>query len=98
MCARVTVRNGGSSMALSSRSLGRSFTLVAILLLLSCGLAQSQDVEGTWRLVMRKLQDGTTQTPPAVQGAATWHNGLRHLIVGGYTSEGKLICLSLISN
>ena len=68
----------------------RSCLLVAVLLLLTFGLAQAQEIEGTWKLVMRKLQDGTTQTPPAVQGAATWHNGLRSLIVDGYLPEGKL--------
>lgn len=76
----------------------RSCLLVAVLLLLTFGTAQAQEIEGTWKLVMRKLQDGTTQTPPAVQGAATWHNGLRSLIVDGYLPEGKLWCLSLISS
>lgn len=76
----------------------RTCLLVAVLLLLTFGLAQAQEIEGTWKLVMRKLHDGTAQTPPAVQGAATWHNGLRSLIVDGYLPEGKLWCLSLISS
>jgi hypothetical protein len=76
----------------------RSCLLVAVLLLLTCGLAQAQELEGTWKLVMRKLQDGTIQTPPTIQGAATWHNGLRNLVVDGHTPEGKLWSFSIISN
>jgi hypothetical protein len=72
----------------------RSCLLVAVLLLLTCGLAQAQELEGTWKLVMRKLQDGSTQTPPAIQGAVTWHNGS----VDGHTPEGKLWSFSIISN
>jgi hypothetical protein len=75
----------------------RRWLVVTVVLLLTCGVAQAQEIEGTWKLVMRKLQDGT-QTPPAVQGAATWHGGLRSLIVDGYLPEGKLWCLSLISS
>jgi hypothetical protein len=75
-----------------------SCLLVAVMLQLTCGLAQAQELEGTWKLVMRKFQDGTTQTPPAIQGAATWHNGLRHAIVDGHTPEGKLWSFSIISN
>ena len=76
----------------------RSCWLVAVVLLLTCGVAQAQEIEGSYKLVMRKLQDGTTQAPPAVQGAATFHSGLRSLIVDGYLPEGKLWCLSLISS
>jgi hypothetical protein len=55
--------------------------LVAVLVLLSSGIAQAQEIEGTWRLVMRKLPDGKTQVPPAIQGAYTVHNGLQNLNV-----------------
>ena len=72
--------------------------LASFLLLLFCGVAQAQQFEGTWKLVMRKLPDGATQTPPAVQGAATLHNGLRNLVVEGRTPEGKPWSFSLISN
>jgi len=48
-------------------------------------------LEGTWKLVMRKLADGTTQVPPAVQGAAAWHSGLRSLVVLWHTPEGKSV-------
>ena len=68
----------------------RSAALIASLLLpLFCSLAHAQDIDGTWKLVMRKLPDGPTQVPPAVQGVATWHSGLRSLIVFGHTPEGK---------
>ena len=47
----------------------RACWLVAALVLLSCGLAQAQEFEGAWKLTMRKLTNGTTLIPPAVQGA-----------------------------
>jgi hypothetical protein len=46
--------------------LRRSFWFAVALLLMSYGIAQADELEGTWRLVTRKLPDGTTQTPPAV--------------------------------
>jgi hypothetical protein len=63
--------------------------IAALLLPLFCSLAHAQELEGTWKLVMRKLPDGTTQVPPAVQGVATWHSGLRSLVVFWHTAEGK---------
>jgi hypothetical protein len=53
--------------------LGRSFWFAVALLLMGCGIAQAQELESTWKLAMRKLPDGTTMVPPAVQGAITWH-------------------------
>jgi hypothetical protein len=55
-------------------------------------------LEGTWKLVMRKLADGTTVAPPTAQGNATYRDGLRSLIVIGSTPAGKPWCLSLVSN
>jgi hypothetical protein len=46
--------------------LGHNFCFAIALLLLGCGIAQAQELEGSWRLAMRKLPDGTTQVPPAV--------------------------------
>src|SRR5262249_47236786 len=54
--------------------------IAALLLPLFCSLAHAQELEGTWKLVMRKLSDGTTQVPPAIRGAATGHNGRKNLI------------------
>jgi hypothetical protein len=71
--------------------------LVAVLVLLSSGIAQAQEIEGTWRLVMRKLPDGKTQVPPAIQGAYTVHNGLQNLNVFWRTPEGKPASYSRIS-
>jgi hypothetical protein len=77
--------------------LGRTISLVSLLLLLFCGLAQAQEIEGAWKLAMRKLPDGTTQVPPSVQGAVTWHNGLVMRIVLWHTPAGKLTSFSGVS-
>lgn len=71
--------------------------LVAVLVLLSSGIAQAQEIEGTWRLVMRKLPDGKTQVPPMILGAYTAHNGLQNLNVFWRTPEGKPASFSRIS-
>src|SRR5215471_7762520 len=65
--------------------------VVALVTAFVLGVASqaSAQIEGAWKLVMRELPDGTTQVPPAVQGVATWHSGLRSLIVFGHTAEGK---------
>jgi hypothetical protein len=54
-------------------------------------------LEGTWKLVMRKLPDGTTQVPPAVLVAYTAHNGLQNLNVFWHTADGKPASFSRIS-
>ena len=61
------------------------------------GIAQAQELEGTWRLVMRKLPDGTTQAPPAVLGAYTTYKGLQNLNVFWHTPGGKPAFFSRIS-
>lgn len=76
---------------------GWAILLASFLLLLCCGLAHAQDIDGTWKLVMRKLPDGTTQAPPAVLGAYTIHNGLQNLNVFWHTPEGKPASFSRIS-
>jgi hypothetical protein len=76
----------------------RAAALIASLLSpLFCGLAHAQDMDGTWKLVMRKLPDGTTQVPPAILGAYTYHSGLRNLNVFWHTPDGKPASFSLIS-
>jgi hypothetical protein len=47
---------------------------------------------------MRKLPDGTTLAPPAVQGATTRENGLWSRVVFWHTPEGKPASFSAISN
>jgi hypothetical protein len=61
----------------------------SFLLLGICGMAQAQELEGTWKLVMRKLPDGTTLVPPAVLGVYTVHNGLQNINVFWHTPEGN---------
>jgi hypothetical protein len=63
------------------------FALFALLGI--CGAAQAQELEGTWKLVMRKLPDGTKLVPPAVFGLWTAHNGLRNLNVFWHTPDGN---------
>jgi hypothetical protein len=77
--------------------LGRSFWFAVALLLMGCGIAQAQELESTWKLAMRKLPDGTTMVPPAVQGAITWQNGIMQRIVFWRTPEGKLTSFSGVS-
>jgi hypothetical protein len=76
---------------------GQTISLVLLLMLLFCGLAQAQDIEGTWKLAMRKLPDGTTLVPPAVEGALTWRDGRFMRIVFWHTPEGKLSSFSGVS-
>jgi len=46
-----------------------------------CASAYADNPDGTYRLMMRKLTDGTVLTPPAVQGMGTFKNGVYQLIV-----------------
>ena len=60
--------------------------------------AFADDLDGTWwQLVMRKLPDGTVQTPPTVHGLNTFKNGVNQLIVFWHTPDGKPSSLSQIS-
>jgi hypothetical protein len=67
-----------------------------ILVLAPAAFACADEMEGTWRLVMRKLPDGTIQTPPTVQGLFTITNGIEQTIVFWPTPEGKPASLSQI--
>jgi hypothetical protein len=69
----------------------------SFLLLGICGMAQAQELEGTWKLVMRKLPDGTTLVPPAVLGVYTVHNGLQNINVFWHTPEGNPASYARIS-
>ena len=75
----------------------RACWLVAVLVLLSCGLAQAQEFEGAWKLTMRKLPDGTTLMPPAVQGGLIVQAGLVIRVVFWHTPEGKPASFSGVS-
>ena len=76
---------------------GWAILFASFLLLAICGVAQAQELEGTWKLVMRKLPDGTKLVPPAVLGAYTAHNGLQNLNVFWHTPEGNPASYARIS-
>jgi hypothetical protein len=59
--------------------------------------AYAENPDGTYRLVMRKLSDGTVLTPPAVQGMGTFKNGMYQLSLFWRTPDGKTASLSRIS-
>ncbi len=85
-------------MHLRGHLLGKSLWPALVVLLALSGVAQAQnELDGTWRLVMRKLADGTTQVPPAVLGLGTNHNGLTNLNVFWHTPEGKPAFFARIS-
>ena len=69
-------------------SINRCLLALAALVLLA-PFAQAQELDGTWKIVMRKLPDGTTLAPPAVVGVYTIHHGLQKLNVFWHTPEGK---------
>jgi hypothetical protein len=78
-------------------SVSRRLAAGLILSVALCAFAYADDLDGTWRLVMRKLPDGTVQTPPTVQGMGTTKNGVNQLIVFWPTPDGKPASISQIS-
>ncbi|HTT40444.1 MAG TPA: hypothetical protein VMH32_22550 [Burkholderiales bacterium] len=81
----------------SVMSLSRRFVSALIMSIALSMPALADDTEGTWRLVMRKLPDGTVQIPPTVYGMGTTKNGIYQLIVFWPTPEGKPASLSSLS-
>lgn len=79
------------------RSAWRGIFAGLILCLTLTALAHAEGTDGTWRLVMRKLPNGTELTPPTVYGMSTTKNGVNHLIVFWPTPDGKSASLSSIS-
>jgi len=57
-------------------SMSRRLAAGLILSLTLCAFAYAENPDGTYRLVARKLSDGTVLTPPAVQGMGTLKNGV----------------------
>ena len=53
-------------------SVSRRLITSLIVSLTLCAFAYADNPDGTYRLVMRKLSDGTVLTPPAVQGMGTF--------------------------
>jgi hypothetical protein len=72
--------------------------MAGVLLALLAGLAYADNPDGTYRLVMRKLADGTVLTPPAVQGMGTFKNGVYQLTLFWRTPEGTTAALSRLSS
>lgn len=60
------------------------------------GFSYADGLEGTWRLTMRKLPDGTVLTPPTVQGLVNIHKGVEQTLVFWRTPDGKSASLSQI--
>ena len=60
-------------------------------------LAHADGTDGTWRLVMRRLPDGTELTPPAVYGMSTTKNGVNQVIVFWPTPDGGSASISSMS-
>jgi len=73
------------------------YFLALITLIFFVPFAQAQEMDGTWKLVMRKLPDGTTLTAPAVLGTYTIHRDLQNLNVFWHTPEGKPASYARIS-
>lgn len=63
----------------------------------SAALAQSSELEGTWRLVMRELPNGKKILPPDVLGLSSYANGHKNQNVVWRTPDGKLASISGIS-
>jgi hypothetical protein len=80
-----------------SRSLCPRLLSGVILSFAVFAFAYADNPNGTYRLLMRKLNDGTVLTPPAVQGVGTFKDGVYHLSVFWHAPDGKPASLSRIS-
>jgi hypothetical protein len=74
----------------------RRLLAAVVVSLTFCACAYGQNPDGTYRLVMRKLADGTILTPPALYGMGTFKNGVYHLTLFWHTPDGKTAALSRI--
>lgn len=59
--------------------------------------AQSPELEGTWRLVMRELPNGKKILPPDVLGLSSYANGYKNQNIVWRTPDGKVASISGIS-
>ncbi len=78
----------------------RKIPLIALLLSFlfsSFTLAQNNDIEGTYRLVVRKLNDGTKIMAPDIMGLMSFTKTSRNFNVVYKDKEGKHFSYSLIS-
>lgn len=60
-------------------------------------VSNTPNIEGTYKLVSRKLPDGTTKSPPDVMGVLTYTNSYRNFNVVWKNDEGKFFSYSLAS-
>jgi hypothetical protein len=77
--------------------------LVVIAVVVGGILAHAQErktvsIEGTYKLMSRKLADGKVLTPPDVQGLQTFTKTYRNFNVGWTDGTGKHFSYSVISN
>lgn len=81
----------------------RKSTLTAVLasplLLLALTPAERNqtDIEGTYRLVSRDLSDGTTVSPPDIQGLLNYEDGYRNFNIYWTNAEGNATSISVIA-
>ena len=79
------------------KSLSHRLIVALIISLALCTGIYAADMDGTWRLVSRKLPDGTVLSPPTVQGMSSTKNGMNQLIVFWPAPDGSSASLSSIS-
>lgn len=81
----------------------RKSTLITVLaspfLLLALSAAKQNPVnlEGTYRFVSRDLPDGTTMSPPDIQGLLTYTEGYRNFNIYWTDADGKAMSISVIA-
>ncbi|MGH7563804.1 MAG: hypothetical protein ACREK5_05220 [Gemmatimonadota bacterium] len=68
-----------------------------VLLALSPGERNPDDLEGTYRLVSRDLADGTTVTPPDIQGMLTFTDRYRNFNIYWTDADGNATSISIIA-
>ncbi len=73
------------------------FTLLLSFLISSFIIPQTTDIEGTYRLVLRKLPDGTRLKSPDVMGLMTFTKTNRNFNVVYKDKNGKHFSYSLVS-
>lgn len=78
-------------------SVSRRLIACLIISFTLCAFAYADNPDGTYRLVMRTLADGTVLTPPAVEGMGTFKNGIYQLSLFWRSPDGKPASLSRIS-
>jgi hypothetical protein len=71
--------------------------VISLMISLASSLAYADNPDGTYRLVMRKLADGTVLTPPAVHGMGTFKDGVYQLTIFWRTPDGNTAALSRLS-